>query len=194
MPHMKLILASASPRRAQVLRDAGFAFQIISSALDETPFDGESPQDLVRRLAENKAHLVAQRAVGPVLVIAADTLVAIDSQILGKPRDAGEAREMLRQLAGRTHHVHTGLAVIRLPDENSRIELETTQVSFAPFSDEEISAYISTGEPFDKAGAYAVQGRGGRFVTRIEGCYFNVVGLPLARLYRLLREMGWYED
>jgi septum formation protein len=194
MPHRKLILASASPRRAQVLRDAGFAFQIISSALDETPFEGESPQDLVRRLAENKAHLVAQRAVGPVFIIAADTLVAVDSQIFGKPRDAGEAREMLRQLAGRTHNVHTGLAVIRLPDETLRVELETTHVSFAPLSDEEISAYISSGEPFDKAGAYAMQGRGGRFVTGVDGCYFNVIGLPLARLYRILREMGWRED
>lgn len=191
---MKLILASASLRRAQVLRDAGFVFHIVSSALDETPFDGESPQDLVRRLAEDKAHLVAQRAIGPALIIAADTLVALDSTILGKPRDAGEAREMLRQLAGRTHSVHTGLAVLSLPHETLRLELETTQVSFAPLSDEEIGAYISTGEPIDKAGAYAVQGRGGRFVTRIEGCYFNVVGLPLARLYRILTEMGWPED
>jgi septum formation protein len=190
---MKLILASASPRRAQVLRDAGFVFQIISSALDETPLDGESPQDLVRRLAENKAQLVAQRTVGPAFIIAADTLVAVDSKILGKPRDAAEAREMLGQLAGRTHSVHTGLAVLRLPDEALRLELETTQVSFTPLSNEEIGSYISSGEPFDKAGAYAVQGRGGRFVTRIEGSYFNVVGLPLACLYRVLREMGWKE-
>jgi septum formation protein len=191
---MKLILASASPRRAQVLRDAGLDFQIISSALDETPFDGESPQDLVRRLAENKAHLVAHRAIAPALIIAADTVVAVDSRTFGKPRDASEAREMLRQLAGRTHSVHSGLAVIRLPDETLRLELETTQVSFAPLSDHEIAAYISSGEPFDKAGAYAVQGRGGRFITRIEGCYFNVVGLPLARLYGVLRKMGWHED
>jgi septum formation protein len=183
----KLILASTSPRRAQVLRDAGLAVHIISSAVDETPLDGESPQDLVRRLAESKAQLVA-------LIIAADTLVAADSKLLGKPRDAGEARAMLRQLSGRTHSVHTGLAVIRLPDQALRVELETTQVSFAPLSDEEIGAYISTGEPFDKAGAYAVQGRAGRYVTRIEGCYFNVVGLPLARLYRLLGEMGWREE
>ncbi len=194
MPATKLILASASPRRAQVLRDAGFAFQIISSALDETPLDGEAPQDLVRRLAENKAHLVAQRTVGPALIIAADTLIAVDSRILGKPGDATEARQMLRQISGRTHSVLTGLALLRLPDEALRLELETTQVSFAPLSEDEISDYISSGEPFDKAGAYAVQGRGGRFVTRIEGSYFNVVGLPLACLYRLLREIGWKED
>jgi septum formation protein len=190
----KLILASTSPRRAQVLRDAGLAVHIISSAVDETPLDGESPQDLVRRLAESKAQLIARRTIGPALIIAADTLVAADSRFLGKPRDAGEAREILRQLSGRTHAVHTGLAVIRLPDQALRVELETTQVSFAPLSDEEIGAYISTGEPFDKAGAYAVQGRAGRYVTRIEGCYFNVVGLPLARLYRLLGEMGWREE
>lgn len=191
---MRLILASASPRRAQVLRDAGFVFQVISSALDETPLEGEPPQDLVRRLAETKAQLVAQRTVGPAFIIAADTLVVIDGRILGKPRDATEAREMLRQLAGRQHSVHTGLAVVRLPDETTRLEIETTQVSFAPLSDEEIGAYISSGEPFDKAGAYAVQGRGGRFVTQIAGCYFNVVGLPLARLHRILREMRWKEN
>lgn len=191
---MKLILASASPRRAQVLRDSGFTFQVISSALDETPLAGESPQDLVRRLAENKAHLVAQRCVGPALIVAADTLVSVDARILGKPRDAADAREMLRQISGRTHHVHTGLAVLRLPDETLRLKLETTLVTFAPLADEEIGDYISTGEPFDKAGAYAVQGRGGRYVTRIEGSYFNVVGLPLASLYRLLREMGWKDD
>ncbi|HXN22604.1 MAG TPA: Maf family protein [Candidatus Dormibacteraeota bacterium] len=194
MPAIQLVLASASPRRAQVLRDAGFVFHVISSALDETPFAGESPQDLVRRLAESKAQLVAQRTIGPALIIAADTLVAADSKLLGKPRDAGEAREMLRQLSGGTHSVHTGLAVVRLPDQALHVELETTQVSFAPLSDQEIGAYISTGEPFDKAGAYAVQGRGGRYVTRIAGCYFNVVGLPLARLYRILGEMGWREQ
>lgn len=194
MPATKLILASSSPRRAQILRDSGFVFQIISSALDETPFAGESPRDLVRRLAENKAQLVAQRCVGPALIIAADTLVAVDSNILGKPRDADEAREMLRQISGRTHDVHTGLAVLRLPDETFRLELETTAVSFAPLSEDEINSYISSGEPFGKAGAYAVQGRGARFVTRIEGSYFNVVGLPLACLYRVLRELGWKEE
>lgn len=194
MSAMKLILASASPRRAEVLRDAGLDFRIISSALDETPLNGESPQDLVRRLAESKAQLVGQRSIGPALIIAADTVVSADSKFFGKPRDADEGREMLRQLSGRTHKVHTGLAVLRLPDQATRVELETTEVSFAPVSEEEINAYISTGEPFDKAGAYAIQGRGGRYVTRIEGCYFNVVGLPLALLYRILKEMGWREE
>jgi len=190
---LKLILASASPRRAQVLRDAGLTFQVISSAVDETPLPGEPPQELVRRLAESKAQLVTQRTVGPALIIAADTAVAVDGRALGKPRSADEAREMLRALSGRTHSVHTGVAVIRLPDEVARLELETTQVTFAPLSDEDIAGYIATGEPFDKAGGYAIQGRGGRFVTRVEGCHFNVVGLPLPRLLRILRELGWRE-
>jgi septum formation protein len=188
---MKLILASASARRAQILRDAGLPFQIISSAIDEAPMEGETPQDLVRRLAEQKAQLVAARAVGPAIVIGADTEVVLDGKILGKPRSAEEARAMLEQLSGRTHAVITGITLIRLPDEATRQELETTNVTFAPMASEEISAYVATGEPFDKAGAYAIQGRGGRHITRIEGCYFNVVGLPLSKLYRLLKELGW---
>src|SRR5258708_26289038 len=190
---MKLILASASPRRAQVLRDASFQFQTISSAVDETPLPGEPPQELVRRLAESKAQLVAQRAVGPALIVAADTIVSVDGGVLGKPGAADEARKMLALLSGRTHSVLTGLAVIRLPDEAARLELETTQVTFEPRSEEDIASYIASGEPFDKAGAYAIQGRAGRFVTRVEGCYFNVVGLPLARLFHILRELGWRE-
>jgi septum formation protein len=191
---MKLILASASARRAQILRDAGLPFQIISSAIDEALMEGESPQDLVRRLAEQKAQLVAARAVGPAIVVGADTVVVLEGKILGKPRSAEEARAMLEQLSGRTHAVITGIALIRLPDEAARQEVETTEVTFAPMTAEEISGYVSTGEPFDKAGAYAIQGRGGRHVTRIEGDYFNVVGLPLGKLYRLLKELGWKES
>lgn len=191
---MKLILASASARRAQILRDAGLPFQIISSAIDEAPMEGESPQDLVRRLAEQKAQLVAARAVGPAIVIGADTVIVLDGKILGKPRSAEEARATLEQLSGRTHAVITGIVLIRLPDETARQELEITQVTFAPMTGEEISGYVATGEPFDKAGAYAIQGRGGRHIIRIEGCYFNVVGLPLGKLYRLLRELGWKES
>jgi septum formation protein len=191
---MKLILASASPRRVQILRDAGFTFQIISSAVDETALEGESPQDLVRRLAEQKARLVAARALGPAVVVGADTVVVADHKVLGKPNSADEARSMLRLLSGRTHTVYTGLALIRLTDEASRLAVEATQVTFAPMSVEDISAYIATGEPFDKAGAYAIQGRGGRYISRIEGCYFNVVGLPLARVCHLLRELDWKPD
>src|SRR5260370_6476107 len=183
--------ASARRGRAMVWRVAGPLSKVLPPGWMEPPPPGNPPQELVRRLAESKAQLVTQRGVGPALIIAADTDVAVDGRALGKPRSADEAREMLRALSGRTHNVHTGLAVIRLPDEVARLELETTEVTFAPLSDEDIAGYIATGEPFDKAGAYAIQGGGGRFVTRVEGCHFNVVGLPLARLLRILRELGW---
>jgi septum formation protein len=191
---MKLILASASPRRAEVLRAAGFQFQVLSSAVDESPMAGESPQDLVRRLALAKADLVLARAIGPAIVMAADTIVELGGRILGKPRSTDDAGMMLEQLSGRTHAVHTGLAVVRLPDAERRVAAETTLVTFAKLEREDILQYLASGEPFDKAGAYAIQGRAGRFITRIEGCYFNVVGLPLARLHSLLRELGWNED
>jgi septum formation protein len=191
---MKLILASASPRRAEILRNAGIQFSVLSSAVDETPVPGESPQDLVRRLALAKAELVAARAVGPAIVIAADTIVALESAILGKPRTSEDARQMLAKLSGRTHTVMTGVLLIRLPDVERREFIETTQVHFASVSKEEIAKYLSSGEPFDRAGAYAIQGLGGRFIPRIDGCYFNVVGLPLARLCKELTELGWSEE
>ncbi len=191
---MKLILASASPRRAELLRDAGMPFIVISSAVDETPFPGEPPQDHVLRLANAKAELVAARAIGPAIVIAADTIVLLEGHILGKPRSSDDARHMLEKLSGRTHSVLTGVALIRLPDAESRTFVETTQVHFARLSSEEISRYLATGEPHDKAGAYAIQGRAGRYIPRIEGCFFNVVGLPLARLQHALTELGWSED
>jgi septum formation protein len=162
--------------------------------VDETPVPGESPQDLVRRLALAKAELVAARAVGPAIVIAADTIVALEAAILGKPRTSEDARQMLAKLSGRTHTVMTGVLLIRLPDVERREFIETTQVHFASVSKEEIAKYLSSGEPFDKAGAYAIQGLGGRFIPRIDGCYFNVVGLPLARLCKELTELGWSEE
>ena len=191
---MKLILASASPRRAEILRGAGLQFTVLSSAVDETPMPSEVPQDLVRRLALAKAELVAARALGPAIVIAADTAVVLEGAILGKPRTSEDARQMLAKLSGRTHSVMTGVALIRLPDAERREFIETTQVHFASVSNEEIVKYLASGEPFDKAGAYAIQGLGGRFVPRIDGCYFNVVGLPLARLYHELSLLGWQED
>ena len=191
---MKLILASASPRRAEILRDAGVPFAVLSSAVDETPYPGESPQDHVQRLAHAKAELVAARAVGPAIVIAADTVVALDGRILGKPRSTDDARHMLEQLSGRTHTVLTGVALIRLPDAERRAFVESTLVHFAPLEENDIVQYLATDEPYDKAGAYAIQGRAGKFIPRIEGCYFNVVGLPLARLVQTLRELGWSED
>ena len=191
---MKLILASASQRRAQILRDAGISFSVLSSAVDETPYLGESPQQMVLRLADAKAELVAARAVGPALLVAADTTVVLDGQNLGKPRNSEDARHMLQLYSGRTHSVVTGVTVVRLPEMERRQFVETTLVTFAPLSSDQISHYLATGEPFDKAGAYAIQGYAGRFIPRIEGCYFNVVGLPLARLVVTLRELGWSED
>ncbi len=194
---MRLILASASPRRAEVLRDAGIAFEAVSTNADESRRPDEAPEELVRRLAEDKAKAAAAKVAGtgPAIVVGADTEVVVDGlcerEVLGKPASAAEAREMLHRLSGRTHSVVTGLVVIQLPDGASHSELEITHVTFAPLSEREIEDYVASGEPFDKAGAYAIQGRGGRFVSRVEGCYFNVVGLPLARLYRILRELGW---
>ena len=191
---MKLILASASERRASILRDAGIPFTVMSSSVDETPGPGESPHDLVQRLAAAKAELVAARAVGPAMVIAADTIVTLEGHIFGKPRSTDDASHMLEKLSGRTHAVVTGVALIRLPDAERLTFVESTLVHFAALSAEEISRYLATGEPRDKAGAYAIQGRAGRYIPRIEGCYFNVVGLPLARLQQALASLGWSED
>jgi nucleoside triphosphate pyrophosphatase len=188
---MKLILASSSPRRAEILRNAGISFSVLTSAIDETPVPGELPVDLVLRLANAKAELVTARAVGPAIVIAADTTVTLDGKILGKPRSSDDARHMLEQLSGRTHSVLTGVSLIRLPDAAHVEFVEATLVHFNPLGSEEISAYLSTGEPFDKAGAYAIQGRAARYIPRIEGCYFNVVGLPLARVIAALEDLGW---
>lgn len=190
---MKVILASASPRRAEILRDAGISFSVLSSAVDETPYSNENPTDLVQRLANAKADLVAARAVGPAIVVAADTVVVLDGHILGKPRSTDDARLMLEQLSGRTHSVLTGVSLVRLPDAERRQFVETTLVHFAPISTDEISRYLTSEEPHDKAGAYGIQGRAGRYIPRIEGCYFNVVGLPLSRLLTSMHELGWSE-
>jgi len=191
---MKLILASASARRAEILNDAGLPFSVISSAVDETPMPDESPAELVRRLADAKAELVSARAVAPAIIIAADTEVVLDGHVLGKPRTSEDSRQMLTKLSGRRHSVLTGVTLVRLPDVERRSFVETTYVHFAPIPDEEITRYLASGEPFDKAGSYAIQGRAGRYIPRIEGCYFNIVGLPLARLCRELKELGWSED
>ena len=191
---MELILASASPRRGAILEAAGIRFQRRPTEIDESPLPGESPEACVVRLAEEKARHAARKVTDPVIVVGADTLVVVDGEALAKPVDEQDARRMLRLLSGRAHRVITGIAVLRLPDGAMRCAAETTTVTFAPLTDREIDDYIATGEPMDKAGAYGIQERAGRFITRIEGCYFNVVGLPLARLYVLLRELGWDED
>ena len=149
---------------------------------------------MVARLAEEKARAAAPQIHEPAIIIGADTAVELGRRILGKPRDATEAREMLSFLCGRTHRVLTGLCLLRVPEAVVRSAVENTRVTFAPLTQEEIADYVASGEPFDKAGGYAIQGRAGRYITRIEGCYFNVVGLPLARLYALLNDLGWDEE
>jgi septum formation protein len=191
---MKLILASSSPRRAEILANAGLPFSVLSSAVDESPHPGETPAALVQRLANAKADLVTARAVGPAIVLGADTVVVLDDKILGKPRSTEEAHHMLQQLSGRTHSVLTGVALIRLPDGERRQFTESTLVHFRPITDEELSSYLATEEPFDKAGSYAIQGQAGRYIPRIEGCYFNVVGLPLSRVLTELQTLGWPEN
>jgi septum formation protein len=202
---MKLLLASSSPRRAEVLRDAGIAFEICAARqVDETAHPGETARAMVARLAEAKARAAAQQyscglqvepapvdGTGDCIVVGADTSVELDGEIFGKPRDAAHAREMLTALGGRTHQVLTGIFLLRLPDGASLATVETTSVAFAPLDRSEIETYVAGGEPMDKAGAYAIQGVAGRYITRIEGCYFNVVGLPLARLHAMLRDLGW---
>jgi septum formation protein len=191
---VKIILASSSPRRAEILRDAGIAFEIRAAQIDEAPLPGESAHAMVARLAEAKARAAAtQLDAGTCdsIVVGADTTVELDGEILGKPRDSAHSREMLAKLSGRTHHVLTGIFLLRLPGGTSRQAVEKSSVKFAALSEEEIDAYVMSAEPLGKAGAYAIQGLAGRFIPRIEGCYFNVVGLPLARLYLLLRDLGW---
>ena len=193
---MKLILASSSSRRAELLRDAGIAFEVNAPHVDEARHPDETAEKMVARLAEAKARVVAE-LVGegkPAIIIGADTAVELDGEIFGKPRDAADAREMLSYLSGRTHFVLTGICVLRLPDGATRSAVERTAVTFAPLDPSEIEAYVTSGEPFDKAGGYAIQGRAGRYIPRIEGCYFNVVGLPLARLHAQLSDLGWRDD
>jgi septum formation protein len=196
---IKLILASASPRRAQLLREAGISFEIWTSQIDEARRSGETAEQMVARLAEAKARAAAaqwNRARSgsneqAALIVGADTCVELDGQIFGKPCDAADAFKMLAALSGRTHRVLTGISVLRAPDGAMRSAVESTDVVVVPLEPAEIEAYVASGEPFDKAGGYAIQGRAGRYIVRVEGCYFNVVGLPLARLYRLLKEFEW---
>ena len=194
---MKLILASSSPRRAEVLRNAGLVFQVRPADVDETRLPQEAAEDYVRRVAQAKASVVAEqvRAAGErAIVIAADTIVLAEGQILGKPKDADDARRMLQLFSGKIHQVLTALCVINIATGKEALHVEKTRVQFLKMSEEEIERYIQTGEPFDKAGAYGIQGIAGRFATRIEGCYFNVLGLPLSQLWTTLQKLGWKED
>lgn len=182
-----LILASASPRRAELLRAARLAFETRAVDVDETPLPDESPDAHVRRLAEEKARAVHAKRRDAV-VLGADTVVVADGKILGKPRDEEEAARMLRMLSGREHEVLTGVAVVG--PNSSRTEVASTRVWLSPLTDDEIAWYVATREPMDKAGAYAIQGFASRFIERIEGSYSNVVGLPVALVYRLLNAVS----
>jgi septum formation protein len=180
-----LILASASPRRAELLRNAAIPFTVVPAHVREEPSPNEAPLSYAQRLARDKALAIFASHPKDV-VLGADTVVVVDEHLLEKPTDAEDAARMLRLLSGRTHQVITGLCVAAPGFE--RVEAEITQVSFTWLSEAEIAAYVETAEPMDKAGAYAIQGIASRWAQRIEGCYFNVVGLPLPRVYRLLRE------
>ncbi|HEY8458874.1 MAG TPA: Maf family protein [Blastocatellia bacterium] len=180
-----LILASSSPRRAELLRAAGIDFTVRVASVDETIRPDESPRDYVTRLSREKARAVAR---GDELALGADTIVVVDGKIIGKPADAEEAGRMLRALSGRWHEALTGVTLARADRAVSAVS--STRVKFAELSDAEIKWYVSTGEPLDKAGAYAIQGRASLFIESIEGSYSNVVGLPMRLTYQLAREIG----
>jgi septum formation protein len=207
-----LVLASASPRRQELLRNAGISFAVQPADIDETPRTGETPRDCAERLAREKALAVFQDRSRDC-VLGADTIVVVDETILGKPSDADDATRMLRLLSGRTHQVITGVCMVapsasgrtsvagqvgareaahnqelRTENQELRTASETTLVAMSELSDADIREYIATGEPMDKAGAYAIQGIASRWIPRIEGDYSNVVGLPVALVYRMLRD------
>ena len=195
----RLVLASASPRRQELLRNAGIAFTVRPANIPELPQEGESPHDFAQRMAREKALAVFLEHLND-FVLGADTVVIVDGQILGKPRDDADAARMLRLLSGRSHQVTTAVCLAGptstiASDRQPRIAFEdkrseTTLVTVDKLSDEDIRSYIATGEPVDKAGAYGIQGVASRWISRIEGDYFNVVGLPVALVYRMLRERG----
>ena len=186
-----LVLASASPRRAELLRQIGVDFTVKPAGVDERYRRGESPARYVVRLAESKAQAGAKTAAENNVVLGADTVVVLDDQILGKPRDDDDAVRMLQALSAGTHEVLTGVAVsVSSEPDLSQAVVVRTRVEFRALSDREISRYVATGEPRDKAGAYGIQGLAGAFVVSITGSYSNVVGLPLAETYRLLSERG----
>lgn len=188
---MKLLLASKSPRRSELLRNAGFDFEVIPSGVDEgEPLSGEPPEQYARRVARTKALHGAARSPSGSLVLGADTIVAIGGLILGKPSGPFDATRMLHMLSGQTHEVITAICLVRAPDQIIAVKHEVSFVTFCELSDDEIRSYIASREPFDKAGAYAIQGLASKFVIHISGCYFNVVGLPVSLLYEVLKTIG----
>ena len=209
---IRLILASASPRRRELLAQAGYAFTVEAADVDESVRDGESPGDYVQRLAEEKARAVIAKhaaregsgapfvtasssrmgSTNPLIVLGADTTVVCDGEILAKPADAADAKHMLRKLSGRVHEVLTGVAVATRNGVSSAIE--TTKVTFSEVPETELDLYCATAEPLDKAGAYGIQGYAARWIPRIDGDYFNVMGLPIARVVRMIEALRAVDD
>lgn len=184
-----LILASQSPRRAELLRNAGIEFEVCPAEIDEQMRPGEDPFEYVKRLALEKARAVLATAPEGAVVLGADTTVVVDGESLGKPVDEADACAMLRRLSGRTHEVTTGVCLAwKGANGGARqlVEAEVTEVEFAAMAEAEIADYVTSGEPMDKAGAYAIQGRASRWIPQVRGCYFNVVGLPVARVCAML--------
>lgn len=188
---LPLILASASPRRRELLEQAGIAFSVIPSDADEGVLSGEAPAEYSLRVAQAKAQDVASKHPG-YWVLGADTIVVVDNLILGKPKDAADVHQMLRLLSGRVHQVITAFVLIAANGQEYEQQIVATTVTFKLLSDEQIQAYLTTGEPFDKAGAYAVQGIGATLVEKVEGSYTNVVGLPIDEVLEALRSAELY--
>jgi len=186
-PDTSIILASASPRRQELLKSAGIAFEVRPANIPEVPHAGETPTSFAERMARQKARVVSA-SLPDRIVLAADTVVAVENEILGKPANAEDAARMLYLLSGRTHAVTTGVCVISETFEDVRSE--TTSVEFSRMTEAEIRDYVSTGEPMDKAGAYAIQGGAAQWITRVDGDYNNVVGLPLELVLRMLKAAG----
>lgn len=186
----KIVLASTSPRRAELLKQIGIEFDLAPGNVQERPHPDEAPADYITRLARAKVMAVArEREAG--LIIGADTVVVLDAQLLGKPKDEADAERMLRSLSGRWHAVMTGVALYDVATGQEVADFDKTLVRFARLSNQEIEWYVKTSEPMDKAGAYGIQGLGGLFVDEIAGNYYNVVGLPLPLVYRLARRLGY---
>jgi len=188
----KIVLASASPRREALLRQAGMDFELRPTNVSEDVGEEVSPYDVVKALAERKAAAALKSSVGDEIIIAADTVVDLHGAIMNKPNGPAEAADMLKRLQGEMHSVYTGLALINKTALGCEmmITVDTTEVYMRPLTDGEIAAYIATGEPFDKAGGYAIQGKGAFLIERVEGDYYTVMGLPLVKLYMALREWG----
>jgi septum formation protein len=191
-----LVLASASPRRKELLTQAGYEFKVIPANISEERRPNEDPTAFVTRLAQEKAQAVFDLLSNgspedPLIVLGADTIVVTPEEVLGKPQNPGDAAHMLRLLSGRTHQVITGVCLIA--KQHTQVVTETTAVTLREINELEIAAYIASGEPMDKAGAYAIQGYAARWIPRIEGCYFNVVGLPIARVAGMIEsvQLSW---